>query len=115
MELTLETLPKAFSNLTTEVSEIRQMLLSLSNEKPAEPDRWLTLDELIQYHPDKPSKMTVYGWVHNGSIPVHKGGKKLRFLKSEIDSWLLQGRKQTRAEVSKKADTYLLTKKQGQQ
>lgn len=119
MELTLETLPKAFSNLTTEVSEIRQMLLSLSSEKPAEYDRWLTLDELCQYHPDKPSKMTVYGWVHNGTIPVHKGGKKLRFLKSEIDSWLLQGRKQTRAEIEAESmterDTYLLTKKQGQQ
>ena len=73
--LTLEALPKAFTHLTNEVSEIRQMLLSLSNEKPAEPDRWLNLDELCQYHPDKPSKMTVYGWVHNGSIPVHKGGK----------------------------------------
>jgi excisionase family DNA binding protein len=113
--LTLESLPKAFTHLTNEVSEIRQMLLSLSNDKPAEPDRWLNLDELCQYHPDKPSKMTVYGWVHNGSIPVHKGGKKLRFLRSEIDGWLLQGRKQTNAEVGVKADTYLLTKKQGKQ
>jgi excisionase family DNA binding protein len=113
--LTLESLPKAFTHLTNEVSEIRQMLLSLSNEKPAEPDRWLNLDELCQYHPDKPSKMTVYGWVHNGSIPVHKGGKKLRFLQSEINGWLLQGRKQTIAEVSLNADTYLLTKKQGKQ
>ncbi len=111
--LTLETLPKAFSQLTNEVSEIRQMLLAISNDKPAEPDRWLNLDELCQYHPDKPSKMTVYGWVHNGSIPVHKGGKKLRFLRSEIDGWLLQGRKQTIAEVGVKADTYLLTKRKG--
>jgi len=113
--LTLETLPKAFSQLTNEVSEIRQMLLAISNDKPAEADRWLNLDELCQYHPDKPSKMTVYGWTQAGSIPVHKGGKKLRFLKSEIDRWLLQGRKQTIAEVSLNADTYLLTKKRGQQ
>lgn len=117
MELTLETLPKAFSNLTTEVSEIRQMLLSLSNEKPAEPDRWLTLDELCQYHPDKPTKNTVYSWVHAGTIPVHKGGKRLRFLKSEIDSFLLQGRKQTRAEIEAESmterDTYLMAKRKG--
>jgi excisionase family DNA binding protein len=117
--LTLETLPKAFSQLTNEVSEIRQMLLAISNDKPAEADRWLNLDELCQYHPDKPSKMTVYGWTQAGSIPVHKGGKKLRFLKSEIDRWLLQGRKQTTAEIEAESkaerDTYLLTKKRGQQ
>jgi excisionase family DNA binding protein len=115
--LTLETLPKAFSQLTNEVSEIRQMLLAISNDKPAEADRWLNLDELCQYHPDKPSKMTVYGWTQAGSIPVHKGGKKLRFLKSEIDSWLLQGRKQTAAEIEAESkterDTYLLTKRKG--
>jgi excisionase family DNA binding protein len=88
-------------------------------DKPAEADRWLNLDELCQYHPDKPSKMTVYGWTQAGSIPVHKGGKKLRFLKSEIDRWLLQGRKQTTAEIEAESkaerDTYLLTKKRGQQ
>jgi excisionase family DNA binding protein len=115
--LTLETLPKAFSQLTNEVSEIRQMLLAICNDKPAEADRWLNLDELCQYHPDKPSKMTVYGWTQAGSIPVHKGGKKLRFLKSEIDRWLLQGRKQTTAEIEAESkterDTYLLTKRKG--
>jgi hypothetical protein len=49
--------------------------------------------------------------VNAGIIPVHKGGKKLRFLKSEIDSWLKQGRKKTFAEIATEADCYLLTKK----
>jgi excisionase family DNA binding protein len=97
------------------------MICELKNQgktdKPAEADRWLNLDELCQYHPDKPSKMTVYGWVQAGSIPVHKGGKKLRFLKSEIDRWLLQGRKQSTAEIEAESkterDTYLLTKRKG--
>jgi len=86
-------------------------------DKPADTERWMNLDELCQYHPDKPSKPTVYGWVHAGIIPFHKGGKKLRFLKSDIERWLLQGRKQTTAEVdaqlSAERDTYLLTKKKG--
>ena len=86
-------------------------------DKPADPDSWMNLDEFCQYHPDKPSKPTVYGWVHAGIIPVHKGGKKLRFLKSDIDSFLLQGRKHTTAEadaqLSAERDTYLLTKKKG--
>jgi excisionase family DNA binding protein len=80
------------------------------NEQPTETDRWLDLNELCIYHPDKPSKPTVYGWVNAGTIPVHKGGKKLRFLKSEIDSWLRQGKKKTLAETASEAETYLKLK-----
>ena len=80
------------------------------NEQPTETDRWLDLNELCIYHPDKPSKPTVYGWVNAGTIPVHKGGKKLRFLKSEIDSWLRQGKKKTLAETASEAETYLKSK-----
>ncbi len=82
-------------------------------EQQTEADRWFDLNELCIYHPDKPSKPTVYGWVHSGLIPVHKGGKKLRFLKSEIDNWIKQGRKKTLAETAKEADQYLKGKKKG--
>jgi len=109
--LTLETLPKAFTNLTYEVSEIKRLLLEKSNDQPTETDRWFDLNALCIYHPDKPSKPTVYGWVNAGTIPVHKGGKKLRFLKSEIDNWLKQGRKMTLVEVAEEAEQYIKNKK----
>lgn len=80
------------------------------SEQPTDPDRWFDLTELCQYHPDKPTKSTVYGWVNAGTIPVHKGGKKLRFLKSEIDNWLKQGRKKTLAETAAEAENYLKKK-----
>jgi len=81
-----------------------------ASTEPTETDRWFDLNELCQYHPDKPSKPTVYGWVHSGLIPVHKGGKKLRFLKSEIDNWLKQGRRKTLAETASEADQYVQSK-----
>lgn len=109
--LTLETLPKAFTQLTHEVSEIKRLLLEKSNEGATTTERWFDLNELCEYHPDKPSKPTVYGWVSAGIVPVHKGGKKLRFLKSEIDNWLLQGRKKTLAEIASEAETYLKKKR----
>ena len=109
--LTLETLPRAFTHLTNEVSEIKRLLLEKSNEQTTVTDSWFDLTELCIYHPDKPSKPTVYGWVNAGNIPVHKGGKKLRFLKSEIDSWLRQGRKKTLAETASEAEQYCKTKK----
>lgn len=108
--ITLETLPKAFIQVRNDVSEIKLMLLEKSNIQQPATDRWFDLSELCNYHPDKPTKPTVYGWVHSGLIPCHKGGKKLRFLKSEIDSWLKQGRKKTLSEIVSEADTYLKTK-----
>lgn len=111
--LTLETLPKAFTHLTHEVGEIKRLLLEKNNDQPTESDRWFDLNELCQYHPDKPTKPTVYGWVNAGIIPVHKGGKKLRFLKSEIDNFLKQGRKKTTSETAAEADQYLIRKKKG--
>lgn len=67
---------------------IKEVLIELKEFKQIETDVWFDLRELCEYHPDKPSKATVYGWVNSKNIPVHKGGKKLRFLKSEIDNWL---------------------------
>jgi excisionase family DNA binding protein len=101
--LTLENLPKAMALLTEEVSEIKSLLLKQACIKPLESDRWFDLSELCEYHPDKPSKPTVYGWVNMCTIPVHKSGKKLRFLKSEIDAWLLKGRKKTLAELQEES------------
>lgn len=109
--LTLETLPKAFTYLINEVSEIKGLLLEKSNEQPTEIDRWFNLNELCIYHPDKPSRPTVYGWVNAGIIPVHKGGKRLRFLKSEIDNWLKQGKKKSTSEIEQDAKAYLSNKK----
>lgn len=86
-----------FEVIEARLSNIETLLLDLKHsrnvqgQQPTEADRWFDLNELCIYHPDKPSKPTVYGWVSAGTIPVHKGGKKLRFLKSEIDNWLKQG------------------------
>jgi excisionase family DNA binding protein len=96
-------------------NSIKKVLSTQQAEQPAETDRWFDLTELCIYHPDKPKKPTVYGWVNAGIIPVHKGGgKKLRFLKSEIDSWLKQGRKRTLEEIASDADRYLTKKNGGQ-
>lgn len=108
---TLESLPRAVALLTEEVSEIKSLLLKQASNTPSETERWLNLNELCEYLPDKPSKSTVYDWVHDRNIPVHKGPKKLRFLKSEIDAWLNQGRKKTHAELQEESIQFLKLKK----
>lgn len=64
-----------------------------------DPERWMNLQELCEYLPEKPKVQTVYSWVSNSLIPVNKKGKRLYFLKSDIDTWLKSGRRKTFAEL----------------
>jgi predicted DNA-binding transcriptional regulator AlpA len=111
MEITFESLPKAVTQLCEDMAILKRHILEKSIEQPTEADRWFDLNELLNYLPDKPAKATVYGWVHDGLIPCHKGAKKLRFLKSEIDQWLLKGKRKTLSELEAEADQYLKSKK----
>lgn len=92
-ELTFENLPKAVSELYNEVINIKHILTEKNATQCLDQDKWLDIKELCNYLPDKPSKVTVYTWVRDRTIPFHKGAKKLRFLKSEIDIWLKNGKK----------------------
>lgn len=94
------------------IPEVRQIfqqeLTSFFSENPvlstkSSLEAWLNLDGLCAYLPEEPAKQTVYTWVSNQTIPFHKKGKKLYFLKSEIDEWLKAGRRQTRAEIATEA------------
>ena len=101
--ITFETLPTAVTLLLDEVNEIKRLLLQ-KDSKQIEIDCWFNLSELCDYHPDKPKKATVYGWVNSRKIPSHKTNKKLRFLKSEIDLWLKEGKKKTFDEIYRQAE-----------
>lgn len=101
--VTFETLPKAVTDVQNVVNHILRLLREQGINTQPEPDRWFNINELIQYLPDKPAKPTVYGWVAEKRIPCHKGGKSLRFLKSEIDGWLMLGRRKTIQELQLEA------------
>lgn len=81
---------------------------SYSKQIETESDTWFDLDALRQYHPDRPAAATVYTWVSKNEIPYHKRGKKLSFLKSEVDAWLKAGRYKTLSEIDEAADNAIL-------
>lgn len=109
-KLTLESLPTAFSELMEKVDKIEGLFSEWITPQPVSPERWFDLNEICEYLPDKPAKATVYSWVSKRYIPFHKGGKKLRFLKSDIDSWLNTGRRKTISEAENEANTYIIKK-----
>jgi len=111
MEFTFEQLPSAISQLFAKLESIERLLTDRRSEPQPDMERWLNLSDLCEYLPDKPVKPTVYGWVHQRVIPYHRKGKKLYFLKSEIDTWLKSGRKKTSAEIEAESQDYTTKKR----
>lgn len=84
----LEEMPKALSFLIEKVVVLQNKVESLQSKQASDQPRWMDMEELCAYLPSHPAKQTVYGWVSNKQIPVHKINKALAFLQSEIDDWL---------------------------
>ena len=97
-------MPEAMGYLIQEVEALKVLLAK--PEPTTHTDRWFNVDELREYLPDHPAKATIYGWVSSKQIPNHKGGKKLRFLKSEIDNWLAMGKRKSESELQEEAAAY---------
>lgn len=113
MAITFDNLPSAVAELLVSVKNIEmnlEQIIAQSSRLHSEPDCWFNITELCEYLPDKPVIPTVYGWVHARSIPFHKRGKKLSFLKSEIDSWIREGRRKTVVEAANEAAEYIAMK-----
>lgn len=75
-----------FEAICQQLTRLEKMILALN--KDPEEEEWMTLDQLREYLPGKPSKSTLYGKVSKGVIPHRKYAKKLIFSKAEIDQWL---------------------------
>ena len=111
-EITFEKLPQAVEYLINKVERLETLLNVQKSELP-ESDKWFNLQELCEYLPDRPARQTVYGWIGQRLIPFHKKGKKLQFLKSEIDSWLKADKRKSVAELQAEAQQYVTAKRGG--
>ena len=105
-EITFEQLPQAVAMLTKEISEIKQLLLQKSDQKPVTPtENLLTVQEAANFL--NLSVPTVYSKVSKGELPVMKRGKKLHFSNTELMLYLKNGRKKTYSEIDREAENYL--------
>ncbi len=111
-EITFEKLPQALEYLINKVEKLETLLSETTSELP-QTDKWFNLQELCEYLPDRPARQTVYGWIGKRLIPYHKKGKKLQFLKAEIDSWLKEDKRKSITELQAEAQNYVNAKKKG--
>lgn len=106
-------MPQALAYLINKVDKLETLLRNINNT-PTEPsDHWFDMKELSAYLPDHPARQTVYGWISRHAIPYHKKGKKLQFLKAEIDSWLKTDKRKTASELYNEALQFVNSKKGG--
>lgn len=108
--LTFDNLPKAVTNIANDVSEIKRLLLSRSNEPPTETsDQLLTVHEAADFL--SLAVPTIYSMVSRGELPVMKRSKRLYFSRIELMDYLKAGRKKTLVEVASEAEKYFIKKK----
>ena len=96
-------MPEAMAYLINKVEKLETLLRTTKSDNTTVTDKWFNIQELCTYLPDRPARQTVYGWIGQRLIPYHKKGKKLQFLKSEIDKWLKADKRKTVDELQAEA------------
>lgn len=86
-------------------SLIQQSLRKILNEctgskQEKEKEKFMSIQEASDFL-DR-SVQTLYGYTSRGTIPFIKKGKGIRFLKSDLEKWLMEGRKLTIEEMKEK-------------
>lgn len=101
-----------FDVIDARLSTIENLILDLKHQpNKIQPtglaDQWFDLNDLVDYDPEKRTKPTWYSLVSNGKVPYYKRGKKLVFLKSEIDEFLKSGRRKSAHESSNAPEEFM--------
>ena len=110
--ITFEDLPKAMSWMMDKLNKLDSKIDGLNNIPQVRPaDQWMNLKELCEYLPSHPAEQTVYGWTSCHQIPFHKRGKRIMFLKSEIDAWLHDDKRKSQKELADEAAQFINAKR----
>lgn len=100
--ITFEDLPKALSWVIDKLIQLDMKIDNLTSTSQLPPaEQWMNLKELCEYLPSHPAEQTVYGWTSCHLIPFHKKGKRIMFLKSEINLWLRESKMKSSYELEK--------------
>ncbi len=78
-------------------ASVRKVLNETNHGNSTPADQWFNIEQASDFL--GLAVQTIYQKVSGLGIPFHKKGKKLWFLKSELDQWLKDGRQKTRQEI----------------
>ena len=89
----------------------RKLSASMGNNK--DEDERMDVTEAQKYIPGHPAVQTIYGWTSNNMIPYHKVGKRIYFLKSELDAWLSKDQHKSKDDLLEEAEEYVNNHRRG--
>ena len=82
------------------LSSVRQVLGEQGNStNDRDQDTLFSIKEACAYL--NLAQQTLYGFTSKREIPFIKRGKKLYFRKSELNNWLLEGKRKSKSELMK--------------
>ena len=85
----------------------KKINMSLPANKQGDDNERMDVTEAQKYIPGHPAVQTIYGWTSNGQIPYHKIGKRIYFVKSELDEWLSHDQHKSDDDLRKEAEEYV--------
>lgn len=74
-------------------------------------DQRMDVTETQKYIPGHPAVQTIYGWTSNNMIPYHKIGKRIYFVKSELDAWLSKEQHKSQGDLQREAEEFVNKKR----
>ena len=83
----------------------RKISASVGNTK--DDDQRMDVSEAQKYIPGHLAVQTIYGWTSNNMIPYHKVGKRIYFVKSELDAWLSKEQHKSQEDLREEAEEYV--------
>ena len=111
---TFDMIPILMANLLEDNKLLSQKLDAINKKISAsvgninkDEDRRMDVSEAQKYIPGHPAVQTIYGWTSNNLIPYHKVGKRIYFLKSELDAWLLKEGHKSNDDLLREAEEYV--------
>lgn len=104
-----EDLPKAMAELTAKVDELFGVIKNV--QPTVKNEQYLTIEETAEFL--SLSRPTIYSKVAKREIPHMKRGKRLYFLREDLETYLKGGRVKTINEIEADAGKFLTSKKKG--
>ena len=92
-----EDIPNAITGVLKKLSSLEDKIDGIYELVQSEKEEtWFTVAELC-----------AYCWTSSREIPFHKRGKRIMFLKSEIDEWLQGVKGKSKNEIQREAEEYV--------
>lgn len=108
MENPFEIILEKLDRIERLINELSATKIEIETKSPEAKKTIMNVEQVADYL--NLAKATIYGHTMRRILPHSKRGKRLYFVKSEIDEWIAKHRVKTYEEIEQEASDYILRK-----